>query len=108
MLRWVTELWASPMLENGLTRAAYKFSTEVTVYVRHGLGGAGIGSKLYGQLLFCTDSSGMHTAIGEVALPNDTSIRLHEKFGFKKLAHFEEVGFIFNRWIDVAYWQRLL
>jgi phosphinothricin acetyltransferase len=90
------------------TRAAYKFSTEVTVYVRDGLGGWGIGSKLYGQLLPELKSGGMHTAIGGVALPNEASIRLHEKFGFKKTAHFEEVGFKFNRWVDVAYWQRRL
>lgn len=90
------------------SRAAYKFSTEVTVYVRPGLAGSGIGSKLYGELLPSLKSSGMHTAIGGVALPNDASIRLHEKFGFKKIAHFEEVGFKFNRWIDVAYWQRPL
>ena len=43
--------------------------------------------------------------MGGIALPNDASVRLHEKFGFKKVAHFKEVGFKFNRWIDVAYWQ---
>lgn len=89
-------------------RAAYKFATEVTVYVHQGLGGSGIGSKLYGQLLPSLKSSGLHMAIGGVALPNEASIRLHEKFGFKKTAHFEQVGFKFNRWIDVAYWQRPL
>jgi phosphinothricin acetyltransferase len=33
---------------------------------------------------------------------------LHQKFGFRKVAHFEAVGFKFNRWIDVAYWQLTL
>jgi len=46
--------------------------------------------------------------MGGIALPNDASVRFHEKFGFKKVAHFREVGFKFNRWIDVAYWQRTL
>jgi L-amino acid N-acyltransferase YncA len=87
------------------TRAAYRFSTEVTVYVRHGLGGTGVGSELYGQLLSALKSGGMRAVMGGVALPNDASIRLHEKFGFKKVAHFKEVGFKFNHWIDVAYWQ---
>ena len=87
------------------TRAAYRFSTEVTVYVRHGLGGTGVGSELYGQLLSALKSGGMHAVMGGIALPNDASVRLHEKFGFKKVAHFKEVGFKFNHWIDVAYWQ---
>jgi L-amino acid N-acyltransferase YncA len=90
------------------TRAAYRFSTEVTVYVRKGVERAGVGSALYSQLLPALKVQGVHTAIGGIALPNDASIRLHEKFGFEKVAHFKEVGFKFNRWIDVAYWQRAL
>jgi phosphinothricin acetyltransferase len=46
-----------------------------------------------------------HVLIGGISLPNDASIALHEKFGFEKVAHFKEVGFKFNRWIDVGYWQ---
>jgi len=93
---------------NWKARAAYKFSAEVTVYVRKGLGGSGIGSALYSQLLPTLKSRGLHMVMGGIALPNDASVRFHEKFGFKKVAHFREVGFKFNRWIDVAYWQRTL
>lgn len=89
-------------------RAAYRFSTEVTVYVRDGLGKSGIGSRLYNELFAALRSFGAHAVIGGVALPNEASVRLHEKFGFKKVAHFEQVGFKFNRWIDVAYWQLIL
>jgi len=87
------------------TRAAYRFSTEVTVYVRDGLAQSGIGSRLYTELFAALKSAGVHAVIGGVALPNEASVRLHEKFGFRKVAHFSEVGFKFNRWIDVAYWQ---
>jgi phosphinothricin acetyltransferase len=86
-------------------RAAYRHSTEITVYVRAGQERCGVGSALYGQLLPALRSLGVHAVIGGVALPNDASVRLHEKFGFQKCAHFREVGFKFNRWIDVAYWQ---
>jgi L-amino acid N-acyltransferase YncA len=89
-------------------RAAYKHSSEITVYVRPGQERAGVGSALYQQLLPALKASGVRAAIGGVALPNDASVRLHEKFGFEKCAHFREVGFKFNRWIDVAYWQRIL
>jgi L-amino acid N-acyltransferase YncA len=90
------------------TRAAYRFSTEVTVYVRDGLGRSGIGSRLYAELFAALRSFGAHAVIGGVALPNEASLRLHEKFGFKKVAQFNEVGFKFNRWIDVTYWQLIL
>lgn len=90
------------------TRAAYRFSTEITVYVRQGLGRAGIGTQLYSHLLPALEAQGVHAVIGGVALPNDASLRLHQKFGFEKTAHFKEVGFKFGRWIDVTYWQLIL
>ena len=89
-------------------RAAYKFSAEVTIYVRQGLGHSGIGAQLYSQLLPALKARGMHAVIGGVALPNDASLRFHQKFGFEQVAHFKEVGFKFDRWIDVTYWQRIL
>jgi len=86
-------------------RQAYRFSTEVTVYVAPDLAGKRIGSMLYGQLLSALRARNIRAAMGGIALPNDASVALHEKFGFKKVAHFEEVGFKFNQWIDVGYWQ---
>jgi L-amino acid N-acyltransferase YncA len=89
-------------------RCAYRFSTEVTVYVNPDHVGYGIGSRLYSQLLPALKDREIHVAIGGIALPNEVSISFHEKFGFTKVAHFKEVGFKFNRWIDVGYWQRIL
>jgi phosphinothricin acetyltransferase len=89
-------------------RRAYRFSAEVTVYVAPEQGGRGIGSLLYARLLPELRERGVHAAMGGIALPNDASIALHEKFGFRKVAHFEQAGFKFDRWIDVGYWQRIL
>ena len=89
-------------------RSAYRFSTEVTVYVERGRGGRGIGSSLYRHLLPALQSRGIHAAFGGIALPNDASVALHQKFGFEKVAEFREVGFKFDRWIDVGYWQKIL
>ena len=50
----------------------------------------------------------LHALIGGVALPNEASIALHEKFGFRKVAHFKETGFKFDQWIDVGYWELML
>ena len=87
-------------------RPAYRFSAESTVYVDHRATARGIGSALYERLFVALRSSGVHTVIGGIALPNDASIAIHEKLGMTKVAHFAEVGFKFGRWIDVAYWQR--
>ena len=89
-------------------RCAYRFSAEVTVYVTPDYAWHGIGSRLYGQLLPAIRDCEIHAALGGIALPNEASIAFHEKFGFTKVAHFKEVGFKFNRWIDVGYWQRIL
>lgn len=86
-------------------RPGYRFSVEVTVYLDRSCARRGIGSRLYAHLLPVLHSAGFHLAIGGIALPNDGSVRLHEKFGFVKVAHFKEVGRKFDRWIDVGYWQ---
>ncbi len=89
-------------------RAAYRYSVETTVYIARAYIGKRIGTDLYRELLSRLASYGAHVAIGGIALPNDASIALHEKLGFRKVAHFEEVGMKFGRWIDVAYWQKTL
>jgi phosphinothricin acetyltransferase len=89
-------------------RSAYRFSVEVTIYVDPRRVRRGIGTMLYGQLFPLLQARGVHTVIGGIALPNDASVVLHEKLGLRKVAHFKEVGFKFDRWIDVAYWQRTL
>jgi len=46
--------------------------------------------------------------MGGIALPNAASVALHEKKGFIKVAHFREVGWKFQRRIDVGYWELVL
>ena len=89
-------------------RHAYRFSVETTVYLHHSASGRGIGSQLYRNLLDDLRARGIHTAIGGIALPNQASVALHEKLGFVECARFNEVGFKFDRWVDVGYWQLLL
>jgi L-amino acid N-acyltransferase YncA len=89
-------------------RSAYRFSVEVTVYLDPGCPRLGIGSRLYEALLPELRTRGIHAAFGVIALPNEASVAIHEKFGFAKVAHLREVGLKFGRWVDVGYWQRLL
>lgn len=90
------------------SRAAYRQSVEVTVYLRRDCHGHGWGARLYHPLFKGLRNRAIHTAIGGIALPNAASVALHEKFGMEKVAHFKAVGCKFDRWIDVGYWQCLL
>ena len=89
-------------------RPAYMHSIEVSVYVRPGRTEGNIGTMLYEKLLDEIKKGDFHAVIGGISLPNDASVRLHEKFGFEKVAHFREVGRKFDRWIDVGYWELIL
>lgn len=93
---------------NWRSRNAYRFSTESSIYLGKDHHGKGIGSKLYQALLDQLKDNNIHAVIGGISLPNESSIALHEKFGFQKVAHFKEVGYKFDRWIDVGYWQLTL
>ena len=90
------------------SRYAYRFSVESTVYLRQDILGKGIGTKLYRELLNRLNETNIHIVIGGIALPNRASIALHEKLGFKKVAQFKEVGYKFEKWIDVGYWELII
>ena len=89
-------------------RSAYRYSVETTVYIENGLAKQGVGTELYVELFRLLKERGMHAVIGGIALPNDASVALHEKFGMRQVAHFPQVGFKFGQWVDVGYWQLTL
>ncbi len=86
-------------------RPAYRYTVEVSIYVEPDLLGQGVGTALYRHLLPVLAEQGIHSALGGISLPNPTSAALHEKFGFRPVATLPEVGFKFDRWIDIGYWQ---
>ena len=86
-------------------RSAYRHSAETTVYVRRDDHGKGIGSALYSRLINEMSAGGTHVLVAGIALPNDKSVRLHERLGFAKVAHFSEIGRKHERWLDVGYWE---
>jgi phosphinothricin acetyltransferase len=86
-------------------RAAYRFAVESSVYFDPGYVGQGGGRALYEALLAELRQRELHLVIGGIAQPNEASVRLHERLGFQKVAHFSEVGLKFGQWIDVGYWQ---
>ncbi|MCK5902999.1 MAG: N-acetyltransferase [Cocleimonas sp.] len=87
-------------------RSAYRYTLETTIYLAPQAIGQGIGTQLYAALIKQLNHKGIHNIVACIALPNIQSVALHEKLGFKKVAHFEAVGRKFNQWIDVGFWQR--
>ena len=88
-------------------REAYEYSAEVSIYVSSEAKKGGLGSALYNDLFSRLEDTHVHAFIAGIALPNDASIRFHEKLGFEKVAHFKEIGYKLGRWIDVGYWEKL-
>ena len=86
-------------------RSAYRYSVELGIYINSKYVGKGIGSKLMKEILNLLRAKSIHSVIYGVSLPNDASIALCDKFGFEKIGEFKEVGFKFDKWIDVGYWE---
>lgn len=86
-------------------KPAYNHTVESTVYVKQGEHGKQIGTKLYVELLRLLQLDNYHVVLGVLTLPNEGSVKLHEKFGFKQVAHLKEAGLKFGKWQDVGIWQ---
>lgn len=89
-------------------RAAYARTAEVAIYLHPDRVGQRIGGRLYGALIDECRRRGFHALIAGIALPNDASIRLHASLGFVHVGTFVEVGWKFDAWRDVAFYQLLL
>lgn len=85
-------------------KAAYDTTVEVTIYLRPGQHGVGIGSALYQALFDALAAEDIHRAVAGITMPNDTSVSLHKKFGFVHRGSFSEVGRKFDRYWDVAWY----
>ena len=89
-------------------RAAYRPTVENSVYVRHDLLGKGIGRQMLADLIVRAKALGYHSIIAGVSADQTASVKLHERAGFIKVGHLREVGYKFNRWLDVVYLQKML
>jgi L-amino acid N-acyltransferase YncA len=86
-------------------RAAYRWTVDVTVYVRAQERRSGVGRALYRVLLTALRAQGFRSAFAEIVLPNPGSIRLHEAVGFRHIGIHEDIGFKLGRWHDIGYWR---
>ena len=98
--------WAS--LRRFRTKAAYRYTAENSVYVRKDCHAEGIGTALMRRLVDVGADSGFHTIIAGIAGDNPASLRLHRRFGFEIVGVEREVGYKFERWINVTWMQKIL
>lgn len=89
-------------------RAAYRWTTEVSVYIDADAHRGGIGRALYQALLPKLAERGFLVAIAVICLPNEASVALHERLGFEHCGTIERVGWKLGRWRDVAWYQSRL
>ncbi|MEV0219218.1 N-acetyltransferase family protein [Streptomyces sp. NPDC050704] len=89
-------------------KPAYETSVEVTVYLAPGAGRRGVGTLLYKALFEALADEDLHRAYAGIAQPNEASVRLHERFGFRHVGTYREVGRKFGRYWDVAWYEKEL
>jgi phosphinothricin acetyltransferase len=78
------------------------------VYVAAERRGQGTGRLLLAPLIDAANSMGMHVIIASIDASNGASLRLHQSFGFKEVAHFKEVGYKFGKWLDLKFLELIL
>jgi len=89
-------------------RAAYRWSVDVTAYIRHDAHRRGIGRALYTALFEILVLQGYRTACAGITLPNTASVRMHAAMGFKEVGVYHDVGYKFGKWHDVGWYERSL
>jgi phosphinothricin acetyltransferase len=89
-------------------RAAYRWSVDVTAYIRHDAHRRGIGRALYTALFEILVLQGYRSACAGVTLPNTASVQMHAAMGFKEVGVYHDVGYKLGRWHDVGWYERSL
>jgi len=89
-------------------RAAYDTSVETTIYCAPEGVGKGAGSMLYQTLFDAIQNEDIHRILAGITIPNDASVALHRKFGFRQVGVFTETGRKFDRYWDVMWAERPL
>jgi L-amino acid N-acyltransferase len=89
-------------------KIGYQHSVEHSLYVAADQRRRGIGRILLMALIEAARNLGKHVIIGGVDASNEASLQLHLSLGFEQVAHFKQVGYKFDRWLDIIFLQRTL
>lgn len=89
-------------------RSAYQWCTEASLYIHNDYFRKGVGTKLYNELFNILEKQGFRNVYAVINLPNERSVALHEKLGFKHFADYEQVGYKLGKWKTVGWWRLTL
>ena len=89
-------------------RSAYRFTVENSVYVDREHHRTGIGDRILTDLIVRARAIGHHTIVALIDAGQEASLAIHAKHGFVKVAHLAQVGYKFDRWLDVVYMQLMV
>lgn len=89
-------------------REAYDGTAEVTIYLKRGYPGRGIGSRALRFIEEYAKGRDIHALVATICGENMDSIRLFERNGYAKCAHYREVGKKFGQWLDVVAYQKII
>jgi phosphinothricin acetyltransferase len=87
------------------SRAAYRWTADVTVYIDQAQRRTGAGRELYEPLIGLLRRQRIRTVCGGITLPNEASVGLHEALGFERVGVYRNVGWKAGVWYDVGWWQ---
>ncbi|MGF1458214.1 MAG: GNAT family N-acetyltransferase [Leptolyngbyaceae cyanobacterium] len=106
----ITENQVSGFASLGPFRAweAYRYTVENSLYVTPQQRGRGIGKQLLKQLIETAEARNLHAIVAGIDADNIVSLRMHEQFGFQEVAHFHQVGYKFDRWLELKFMELLL
>jgi L-amino acid N-acyltransferase YncA len=90
------------------SRAGYRWTADVAIYVDARHHRRGVGRALDGALLPLLARQRLHVACAGIALPNDASVALHEAMGFEPVGVYPQIGYKRGAWLDVGWWQARL
>ena len=86
-------------------RAAYNATVEVSAYVDRAQQRGGVGRELYLSLFDRLKDNGFRLLVAGITLPNEASVSFHQALGFTRVGVFRNIGFKFDTWYDVGWWQ---
>lgn len=89
-------------------RAAYRYDADVSIYIRQGEHGAGIGTALYDRLFNLLIRQGFYNVYAGITVPNEKSYRFHIKQGFAPVGTYHRAGYKFDRWVDVVWLEKAI
>ena len=89
-------------------KTAYNKTVESTIYIDKDFQNKGVGRALMNKFINELREKSFHAVIACITIPNPISVKLHEELGFRQVSEFREVGFKFEKWLDVGDWELLL